>query len=474
VVEPSRLRLRETLVFMLLTSLFVGAVVFVWTSPDSSVTAAGRAVGRAFGVSATKPVVRASTVASATPAKVATSTPHVPPTVRELVVHTVVVKEQPVAAPVHPATKAAAPKRAPVVRPLVIPAKQALVSPSFRYDGVSTPQAPYDWKDLEIFESAATKDPNLLSWYVGWDQPYDPTIVAATWARGMLPMITWEPRPTQTPTGPGTDPGVNAQYTLESIIDGSHDAFIEAWAKAAAAQHYPLVLRFAHEMNGNWFPWSEQTNGNSAGQYVAAWRHVHDIFTAEGATNVIWLWSPNIDTWCGTCTNTHSTPMAELYPGAAYVDWVGLTGYYRKVITNPDGSIKPATYDNTFGSSISELEAAAPGKKVLLSEVGATEVGGQKEAWMQSVFAGVEADPNLLGLVWFDHSYDGNDWRIESSPAASAAWAAGVTDADADFGSVFDVTASAASPQAVRSGVLAPAAIAGEEVGRRAARRRAT
>ena len=48
-------------------------------------------------------------------------------------------------------------------------------------------------------------------------------------------------------------------------------------------------------MNGSWFPWSEGVNGNRAGEYVAAWRHVHDIFTAVGATNVTWVWCPNVD-----------------------------------------------------------------------------------------------------------------------------------------------------------------------------------
>ncbi len=464
-VENSRLRFRETVVFLVLCSLFTGVAVFVWTSPDSSVAKVVRSVGTTVGTASTTQTTAAAAPrpVAAAPTKAAAARP-VTVVTRTIVEHTVVVHDVTAPAAAAPAHHTTAPAStptptAPKAPALVIPKKAALVSPSFRYDGVSTPEAPYDWKDLEIFSSAAKTAPNLLSWYVGWDKPYDPTVVAATWARGMLPMITWEPRPTVTPTGPGTDAGVNPDYTLESIIDGSHDAYIRQWAQAAAAQDYPLVLRFAHEMNGNWFPWSEQTNGNSAGQYVAAWRHVHDIFVAAGATNVIWLWSPNIDTWCGTCINTHSTPMAELYPGASYVDWVGLTGYYRKVVTNPDGSIKPATFANTFSSSVTELEAAAPGKRVLLSEIGATEVGGQKESWMQSVFAAVAADPNLLGLVWFDHSFDGNDWRIESSPAASDAWAAGVADSGGDYGSAFDVTAPVKAPQAVVTSPVGSAAV---------------
>ncbi|TLM74721.1 hypothetical protein FDW81_04725 [Pseudarthrobacter sp. NamB4] len=72
--------------------------------------------------------------------------------------------------------------------------------------------------------------------------------------------------------------------------------------------------------NGNWYPWSEQVNGNSAGDYVAAWRHVHSVVTAAGATNVTWMWNPNLPYW-------GSVPLTGLYPGAAYVDAVALDGY---------------------------------------------------------------------------------------------------------------------------------------------------
>ncbi len=53
-------------------------------------------------------------------------------------------------------------------------------------------------------------------------------------------------------------------------------------------------------------------NGNQAGDYVAAWQHVHDGVAATGATNVQWVWSPNVPYW-------GSTGLAGLYPGTAYL-----------------------------------------------------------------------------------------------------------------------------------------------------------
>ena len=79
------------------------------------------------------------------------------------------------------------------------------------------------------------------------------------------------------------------------MIAGRYDEYIREFAEEARAWGHPFFLRFNWEMNGDWFPWSEGVNGNPSGEYVAAWRHVHDIFAAVGATNVTWVWCPFVD-----------------------------------------------------------------------------------------------------------------------------------------------------------------------------------
>ena len=174
-------------------------------------------------------------------------------------------------------------------------------------------------------------------------------------------------------------------------------------------------------MNGNWFPWSEERNGNTRGQYVAAWRHVHDRFTAIGATNAIWIWSPNV------ITARSSVRLAPLYPGDDYVDWMGMVGYYRRVYVDDRGQPKLPTFANTYGSTLDEVRAVAV-KPIVITELGATEVGGNKPAWINSMFQGLAQNPDIIGFVWFDHSVNGNDWRIESSRAATDAFAGDIAD----------------------------------------------
>ena len=71
----------------------------------------------------------------------------------------------------------------------------------------------------------------------------------AMWQRGIIPLLDWgawstsvSPRYTQ------------PNFALSTIIDGSHDAYIHRWAKAAKEWGHPLFLRFNWEMNGNWYP----------------------------------------------------------------------------------------------------------------------------------------------------------------------------------------------------------------------------
>ena len=301
------------------------------------------------------------------------------------------------------------------------PTLAEVLAPTDNYFGVSTPQAPHDWKDFQIFAAAAQKLPSMVQFFQGWDREFPRDAVIETWRRGALPVISWEPRPTVQPVGPDSDNTQEPGYKLSSIIDGSHDEYIDQFATQVRTLGLPVAIRFAHEMNGNWFPWSEERNGNSRGEYVAAWRHVHDRFTALGATNAIWIWSPNVT------TARPGVHLAPLYPGDDYVDWMGMVGYYRRVYLDDKGKPKDPTFTNTYGVTLDELRSVAV-KPIVITELGATEVGGNKAAWIRSLFEGLAANPDVIGFVWFDHSVNGNDWRIESSAAASSEFATDIAD----------------------------------------------
>ena len=143
-------------------------------------------------------------------------------------------------------------------------------------------------------------------------------------------------------------------------------------------------------MNARSNPWSPANGGGSSGDYVNAYRHVHDLFVAAGAKNVSWVWSPVI-------VQGTPTPLASVYPGSRYVDVVGVDGYNA-------GTDLPAwggwqTPARLFGPTLKELATVARGKPVWINETGSTEHGGSKAAWITELFAYLEQQPEVTGLV---------------------------------------------------------------------------
>ena len=116
-------------------------------------------------------------------------------------------------------------------------------------------------------------------------------------------------------------PRCEPDFQLSDVISGRYDTYIREFATEAKAWGHPFFLRFNWEMNGSWFPWHEGVNGNQAGESVTAWRHVHDIFAAVGATNVDLGLVPE------RRVQTAAPRWPRCYPGDAYVDWTGLDGY---------------------------------------------------------------------------------------------------------------------------------------------------
>jgi hypothetical protein len=231
-----------------------------------------------------------------------------------------------------------------------------------------------------------------------------------TRAHGSIPFFSWSTHAMRSYR--------NKQFTLRAIIDGRHDAYIRRWATAAKAWGHPFFLRFNWEMNGDWFPWSERYGSNRAGEYVKAWRHVHQIFDAVGADNAAWVWCPAIEPY------KDLQPLKTLYPGRAYVDWTCMDGY--------NSYPQWKTFSNLFGSMYRQITTnIAPGKPMIIGETASTETGGSKPGWIAGMFTSIRQDfPAIRGLIYFDKDTRGPGGRrrlpLDSSAASIAAMARAV------------------------------------------------
>ena len=234
---------------------------------------------------------------------------------------------------------------------------------------------------------------------------------------GAIPFFNWASQATSADPSGAT---VMPDFQLGDVIEGDYDTYIREFAEAARNWGHSFFLRYDWEMNGNWFPWGETVNGNNPGEYVAAWRHVHDIFTAVGATNATWVWCPYAE------VDRHFAELAPLYPGDEYVDWTCMDGFNWG--SNPTNPHSWKGFKEIFAPTYNELvKQIAPSKPVVLAEMASTGHGRAKARWIHDMFKELHTNfRRIRGLIWFDQVDRGVDWPLETSPAAARAFSKGV------------------------------------------------
>jgi hypothetical protein len=266
-----------------------------------------------------------------------------------------------------------APRRAP----------DALPTAPGSYVGLYPAGAPFSYAGATAFTEATGVSPDLVSYYSGWLEPFHTGFAATVAAHGAIPLIQIDP----------TD------IRLAAIGAGQYDSYLMTYAEAVRKYRHPVILSFGHEMNGNWYSWGHGHSSPAA--FVAAWRHIVTIFYIAGARNVTWLWTVNV-----IQTSNDVPSPGPWWPGASYVTWVGIDGYY-------DNS--SSTFDSVFGPTITAVRALT-GKPILIAETAAAPSAGQSDK-ITNLFASVHRY-QLLGFVWFDKEQSGSvqhqDWRLSS------------------------------------------------------------
>lgn len=296
------------------------------------------------------------------------------------------------------------------------------------------------------FATAVGKRPSLIpvgySWYGCGSAgcafvPFPARALTAIRRFGAIPLVSW--------ASANESGGDQTPFSLASIASGTFDSFLTQWADAARRWGHPFFLRFDWEMNipGLW-PWSPGVSGNTPAAYVAAWRHVHDVFAREGARNVTWVWCPNVE------YAASSKPLAALYPGADAVDWTCLDGYNSGTSSHAQPPSTWRSFASIFGATYATLtRSLAPGKPVMVAETASSELGGSKAAWIATAYGRqlAKSFPRIRAIVWYDRDNgDGMDWRLSSSAAATAAFAKAIASPYYSSGRFSTISSSPIAP----------------------------
>lgn len=268
--------------------------------------------------------------------------------------------------------------------------------------------AQFPWTNLADLDSFAASigghRPAIWSVWSDWgyagNSAFPTDLMNELRQRGVVPLVFWQP---DDPTN--LDP---ALFSYQRIVNGDFDAYIRTWATDAKAWGDTVILRFAHEMDGKWFPWGVHQGSNTPALFKQAWQHIWNIFRGPdgvGATNVRFLWTPY-------------RPSKVLYPGDAYVDYVGFTAINW-------ASPRWLTMKRIFAAPMRVL-ARITHKRVIIAEMATSPQRGRKTKadWIAQGYPAVHAAyPQIAALVYFNVLVPGQpNWLLTEPAAALAAY----------------------------------------------------
>lgn len=292
-------------------------------------------------------------------------------------------------------------------------------------------------EDIERFEKLVGKHQAIIASSSYWGEQTFPEENLRLIARhGSVPLVFWSPWDRPYVEGRGPD-----KYSLTSIIAGEHDAYIDMWAEKAREFGGPIVVSFANEMNGEWFPWSGKLYGGSTPvpgtnpvlfqgpeTFKKAYRHIHDRVRAKGATNVQWVLH----------LMNYSLPQegwnlaAAYYPGPEYCDWLGISLYGSQFADDDWAPFFPL-----LDWPYEELRRINADKPVMICEwaVGEFPQLGSKSDWIRDAFRLFKSPkyPNIKAIVYWHERWQNSDGRysnlhVNSTPESLDAYRQGVAD----------------------------------------------
>ena len=259
---------------------------------------------------------------------------------------------------------------------------------------------------LHTIENEIGKKVAIANYYQGWQYLSDKRII------NDLNIITnngWKPMISANPYFFDECPAYG-KTLYQAIASGNCDVFLHKIGKTLSKVKKPFFLRFAWEMNVNSMEWSTLSTYDNPEDFILAWRRFHDIVQKEGARNVLWVFSPQIE-------SPATVSIAKLYPGDKYVDWDALDGYNWGTAKSWS---KWQNFYTIFRDSYLNIVKISPKKPLMIAETNTTDVGGSQANWYKTMLSVQIPDnfPKINAIIFFNQdktSTEGVKWLIDNT-----------------------------------------------------------
>jgi beta-mannanase len=277
-------------------------------------------------------------------------------------------------------TNAASVQRTPLVQGL---------APTALLGAYVQPRASYSFADQQ---AAVTQLENHIDRRLAIDHTYVP------WGSGLGKRPAWDVEMGRIPLitiGSGAD--------TSEIAQGRHDVYLRQLAEAVRHLGNPVFIRYAHRMDlataSSWV--------GSPEEFVAAWRHVRNIFSG---LPVSWVWTPTAAAFANGSAD-------QFYPGDRYVDWIAADGFNAYDCKATGWRSLEALFGDFYAWGSSK------GKPLMIAETGSVEDPAnpdRKAAWFDAAARALATEmPKVQALIYFD-AKTACDWRVDSSAASLA------------------------------------------------------
>lgn len=286
--------------------------------------------------------------------------------------------------------------------------------------GIYEPNAPAKMGNLDWLEDRLDYNFHFLIRYQNLDKPLPLQELQSAWADRKLVELTlqlgFEFADAAAPYNPKEIPlaQFNEKIIFE-LLNGTFDAYLAQYAEDIKTFGHPVLFRLNNEMNGDWCVYCSYHYGNDADLYIQAWQYIDQIFAAHQVDNVLWVWNPHDLSFPDFAWNHYM----NYFPGSAYVDIIGLTGYNTGTYYEGERWREfAAIYDPLYAEY--EKRFALP---FMITEFGSNSVGGDKARWLQDMFAHIDRYPRIKAAIFFSSTdLDSNQqpariYRIDETEA---------------------------------------------------------
>lgn len=183
------------------------------------------------------------------------------------------------------------------------------------------------------------------------------------------------------------------------VLDGKYDATIDELIRLIKESDAPVLFRPNNEMNGDWCSYNAMYTHKDTEAFRAFWQWLHNRFEDTEANNVIWVWNPN---W-GDFPQAQWNHYMNYFPGEAYVDVVGLTGYNTGTYYEAESW---RSFSDIYLPMLWEYNRNFVSFPYMITEFGSSATGGNKGQWIQTAFDQI-SQLNIKAAVWWNHvDYD--------------------------------------------------------------------